>query len=287
MSEVAIRHEQIQGDGVRLHAAVAGEGPPVILLHGFPENWRSWRRQMGALAAAGFSAWAPDLRGYNLSEKPAGREPNHLRHLVEDVAAVVRATGHARAHVVGHDWGGIIAWTFAGQHPELLHRLAILNPPHLRLYMEQVRRPPQMFRSSYVLFFQLPVLPERALSRGDFAAVRKMFRSGPAVKDAFPDGEIEQYVRALAAPGALTAALNYYRTNLTTDGLKLAREAVTDAETLVLWGELDPALDLRLLDGIERVAPKVRVHRLPGISHWIQNEAPEEVNRALIDFLRG
>lgn len=126
---IEIRHERVQGHGVELHVARAGAGPPVILLHGFPENWRSWHRQIGPLAVAGFSVWAPDMRGFNLSERPAGREAYLLRHLVADVAALVRATGHPRAHVVGHDWGGIVAWTFAGAHPELLDKLVILNAP--------------------------------------------------------------------------------------------------------------------------------------------------------------
>jgi pimeloyl-ACP methyl ester carboxylesterase len=280
-----VRHERIQGDGVELHVARAGEGMPVILLHGFPENWRSWRHQIGALAEAGFSVLAPDLRGYNLSGRPPGCEPYHLRHLVEDVACLIRSTGYGKAHVVGHDWGGVIAWTFAGVHPELLDRLAILNAPHMRIYLEKVRRPPQLFQSWYVLFFQLPWLPELALSARGFHAVRHIFREFPARPGAFPDEEIESYVKALSQPGALTAALNYYRENLRASGIQLARSAVSRAETLVIWGERDPALSVGLLDGLETVAPAVRVLRIPDAGHWVQNEAPDEVNRALREFL--
>jgi epoxide hydrolase 4 len=273
--------------GVDLHVVRAGEGAPVILLHGFPEHWYSWRRQMTALADAGFAAWAPDLRGYNLSDRPAGRESYRLHYLVEDIAALVRATGQARAHVVGHDWGGIIAWAFAMAHPALLDRLVILNAPHPRLYLEKVRRPPQMLRSWYVLFFQLPGLPERALSAWDFRMVRRMFRHGPARRWAFSDEDIEQYVTALARPRALTAALNYYRASLGSELGAYARSALIEAETLVIWGERDPALGIELLDGLERVAPRLRVQRLPDAGHWVQNEAPEEVSRLLVDFLRA
>jgi pimeloyl-ACP methyl ester carboxylesterase len=286
MHRTEVRHERIEGDGVELHVARAGEGPPVILLHGFPEHWYSWRRQIAALADAGFSVYAPDMRGYNLSDKPVGRDAYHLRHLVADVAALVRATGRARAHVVGHDWGGIVAWTFAGQHPERLDKLVILNAPHLRIYLEKVRRPPQMFRSWYVLFFQLPILPERALSAQDFRAVRDMFTHYPARRGAFTDEDVKQYIEALARPGALTAGLNYYRANLSSDSLEFARSAYTEAETLVIWGERDPALGTELLQGLERVAPRVRVHRIPNVSHWVQNEAPEEVTDVLVGFLR-
>jgi pimeloyl-ACP methyl ester carboxylesterase len=280
---VELRHERIKGDGIELHVARGGEGPPVILLHGFPETWHSWHRQISALASAGFSVLAPDMRGYNLSDRPAGRRAYHLRHLVADVVALVRATGYPRAHIAGHDWGGIVAWTFAGEHPELLDKLVILNAPHLRIYLEKVRRPPQMLRSWYVLFFQLPALPEYALSAWNFRAVRDLFKR----RGAFTDEEIEEYVEALSHPGALTAGLNYYRANLASDARRIACAAVSGAETLVIWGELDPALGLELLDGLERVAPRVRVHRIPGASHWVQNEAPDEVNRVLTSFLRS
>jgi epoxide hydrolase 4 len=282
-----IRHERIAGAGVQLHVARAGEGPAVILLHGFPENWRSWKHQVPALAAAGFSVLAPDLRGYNESERPAERSAYHLRHLVADVAALVRASGRARAHIVGHDWGGILAWTFAGVHPELLDKLVILNAPHLRLYIEQVRQPSrQTLRAWYVLFFRIPRLAERVLAARDFAAVRDMFRRMPK-RPAFTDRDIDEYVAALARPAALTAALNWYRENLASrDAVELARASRVSADTLVVWGERDPALGVELLDGLERVAPRVRVHRIPDASHWVQNEAPDDVNQALIDFLR-
>jgi epoxide hydrolase 4 len=283
----AIRHERVQADGVGLHVARMGEGPPVVLLHGFPEDWRSWKHQLPALAAAGFTALAPDLRGYNESDRPAEREAYHLRHLVADVAAIVRATGRGRAHIVGHDWGGILAWAFAGAHPDLLDRLVIVNAPHMQIYIEKATRPSlQMLRAWYLLFFRMPRLPEWALSAGDFRAIRDLFRRQPK-QPAFSDEEIQAYVEALSRPGALTAALNWYRANLgSREAIDLARRARVEAPTLVIWGEHDPALGVELLDGLERVAPQVRVHRIPRASHWVQNEVPDEVNQVLIDFLR-
>jgi pimeloyl-ACP methyl ester carboxylesterase len=286
MDDSALRHERVESrGGVGLHVVMAGTGPLVVLLHGFPEHWVSWRHQMEPLVAAGFSVAAPDLRGYNLSDRPAMRDAYHLRFLVEDVVHVIRATGHERAHVIGHDWGGIIAWTFAGTHPELLDKLVIMNAPHMRLYLEKARHPPQLFRAWYVLFFHMPALPERLLSAANFAAIRVMFRQLPARRGTFSEDDIETYVAALRQPGALTAGLNYYRALRTPGGLSLARAARTDAETLIIWGERDPALGLELLQGLERVAPRARVHRLPDVSHWVQNEAPDEVNRVLVEFL--
>jgi epoxide hydrolase 4 len=286
-SRFDIRHVRVEADGVELHIAAAGDGPPVVLLHGFPENWRSWRRQFDPLVRAGFSVWAPDLRGYNLSDKPPAREAYHLRHLVADVAAIVRATGYPRAHIGGHDWGGIIAWIFAGRQPDLVDKLVIFNAPHPKIYFEKVRRPAQMLRSWYVLFFLLPGLPERTMSARNFAVVRDMFKRRPARRGAFSDDDIEQYVQALSLPGALTAGLNYYRANVRLDALALGRSARIAADTLVIWGERDPALTTALLDGLETVAPRVHVHRIADAGHWVQNEAPQEVNRILLDFFGG
>ena len=280
----AIRHERIRADGVELHVAVAGEGPPVILLHGFPENWTSWRWQFAALADAGFSVWAPDMRGYNESDRPGYREAYHLRHLVSDIASIVSATGHQRAHVVGHDWGGIVAWTFAAHHPHLLDKLVILNAPHMDIFLEKVRRPPQMFRSSYVLLFQVPGLAEWTLSAFNYRALRRSFGALAGRVGAFREEDIEHYVRGLSAPGALTAALNYYRANLRPDPLAQARRAPIAAETLVIWGDRDPALGTELLDDLQRVAPRARVHHIPDAGHWVQNEAPDEVNRLMVEF---
>ena len=288
MEEVELRHERIAGDGVDLHVVTAGTGQPVILIHGFPENWHSWRRQIPALVATGFSVLVPDMRGYNLSSRPVEQSAYQLDHLVADVVALVQASGHPRAHIVGHDWGGIVAWTFADKHPELVDKLVILNAPHLKIYLEKVRHPRQMRRSWYMLFFLLPRLPELALSARNFQAIRDMFKLRPARKTAFTDTDVEEYVEALSQPGALTAALNYYRANFTIANThKLAHSPAVRAETLVIWGELDPALGTELLEGLDQLAPNSRVHRIRDASHWVQNEAPKEVNQVLIDFLRS
>lgn len=288
MGNPEFRSQQIAGDGVNLHVMTAGSGCPVVLLHGFPENWRSWRRQIPALTAAGFSVFAPDLRGYNLSDRPIQQEAYKLPHLLADVAALVNATGCSRAHIVGHDWGGVIAWAFAERHPELTDKLVVLNAPHMKIYVEKIKHSWQILKSWYMLFFQLPRLPELALSAGNFKAIRKMFRSRPANKDAFSEQDIQEYVECLAKPGALTAALDYYRANLTVEGARrFANWKPINTETLVIWGEQDPALSLVLLEGLHELVPHLHIHRIPGASHWVQNEAPEEVNQVLLGFLKA
>lgn len=284
---VPLRHQMVRGDGVELHVAIAGDGPPVILLHGFPENWRSWRHQFAPLVRAGFSVWAPDLRGYNRSERPRDRRAYRITHLLADVAAIVKASGSPRAHICGHDWGGVIAWTFAEVYAGLIDKLVICNAPHPRIYRRSVWRPSQLFRSWYVLFFMLPRLPEWSLAAGGFRAVRRMFREMPARPNSFTDEDIELYVAALAVPGALTAALNYYRANADIGRSRLPRSSPIQAETLVLWGDRDPALATVLTIGLDRVASRVRVVHFPDAGHWIQNEAPQAVNAALTGFLNS
>ena len=278
---------RLPGDGLELHVEVTGEGSPVILLHGFPESGHSWRHQLGPLAEAGYAAWVPNLRGYPPSAVSPRQGDYHLRRLVADVAAIVHATGHARAHVVGHDWGGIIAWTFAGLYPALLDKLVILNAPHMAIYSGKVWRSSQLLRSLYAVFFQLPRLPEAAISAMDYRMMREMFARMPLQKSAFGPGDIQHYVDCLSQPGALKAALDYYRENMRSDGMALAASVHTDASTLVIWGDHDPALGVFLLEGLPRYAPNARIQRIGKASHWVQNEAPAEVNQALLRFLKG
>lgn len=281
-----MRDLRITTNGLHLHAAVAGDGEAVLLLHGFPEHWWSWRRQMSALAEAGWSAWAIDLRGYNGSDRPIARAAYRLSELVEDIAGVVRATGQTRCDVVGHDWGGVIAWRLAQAHPDLVRRLVVLNAPHPSVFARDVRRSRQLLRSAYVPFFAIPVLSEAVLAARDFAVVRSMFTRVAINPDAYGEYDIEAFIAPLRVPGALTAALNYYRANLWT-GLSSGSGADTiAADTLVLWGERDPALDVRLLDGLDRLVPRLHVRRFPHASHWVHADEHEQVNDALIGFLR-
>jgi pimeloyl-ACP methyl ester carboxylesterase len=269
---------------VRLHYVEAGEGPLVVLLHGFPEFWYEWRHQIPALAAAGFRVVAPDMRGYNLSDKPEGVERYRVELLVEDVAGLVRHLGAERAHVVGHDWGGIVAWYFAMLRPELLDRLVVLNAPHPAAFAREIVKPDQMLRSAYAGFFQLPAVPELALRAGDFALLERVLRTEPARPGAFTDADVERYKEAFAQPGALTASLNYYRAFARRD--KPAVRAIA-APTLLVWGEKDPHLVVRLTEGLEEWVPGIRVERIPEASHWVAVDEPERVNRLLAGFLRG
>ncbi len=281
-------HREAVVNGVRLHYVEAGSGPLVVLLHGFPEFWYSWRRQIPALAAAGFHVLAPDLRGYNLSAKPAGVRHYRLEALTADVAGLIRHAGAERAAVAGHDWGGAIAWTLALRQPQVLERLIVLNAPHPAAFFRELRTLGQLVKSWYMFFFQLPLLPELVLRAGDFAFFDRTLRGDPVRPDCFTAEDVRRYKEAIGRPGALTAALNYYRANLgRKEWREVGRLPRIDVPTLLIWGEQDNYLGLPLTRGLEPWVSNLRVERIPAASHWVQNDAADEVNRLLIDFLRA
>jgi len=273
-------------NGVRLHWVEAGSGPLVVLLHGFPEFHYSWRNQIPALAVAGYRVVAPDMRGYNLSEKPPGVAPYGIAHLTADVAALIAHLGETSAAVVGHDWGGAVAWHLASTRPEVVERLAVLNCPHPAALARDLRKPRQLLRSWYVFAFQVPWLPERLFRAGDHALLRRTLRREPIRPAAFTDADIERYVEAAARPGATTATINYYRAAARRHPRTMLGEHVSIAvPTLLIWGERDAHLGPHFTEDLDRWVPGIRVERIPDASHWVQNDAPERVNELLVGFL--
>jgi pimeloyl-ACP methyl ester carboxylesterase len=285
------RHRTERIEGIRLHWVEAGEGPLVVLLHGFPEFWYSWRRQISSLAGRGFRVVAPDQRGYNRSGKPRGTRHYHMDHLVADVAGLVDHLGRREALIAGHDWGGVVAWSLAYRHPELVRRLAILNAPHPAGYRELLFRSDQLLRSWYVFFFQLPYLPEKWIRRDDYAVLERMLRGDPVRENAFTSDDVAAYREALDRPGALTAALNWYRANLGVAEIVGAAATIPTGPpampVLLLWGMQDRYLSPRLAAHTEMFGADVRVVRIAEASHWIQADAPERVNRELGRFFSG
>jgi pimeloyl-ACP methyl ester carboxylesterase len=274
--------------GARLHYVEAGRGPLVVLLHGFPNFWYLWRRQIPALVEAGHRVVAPDLRGYNLSSRPSRVRDYAVGAVAGDVAALIRHVGERRAVVVGHDWGGVVAWRLAAEHADTVSRVAVLNAPHPARFADELRTLDQLARSSYAFFFQLPWLPELALRAFDFAAIRRALRGEPA-RGAFTDAEIDLHVRAFSMPGALRSALHYYRAAGRSVGgeARRASHRMIELPVLLLWGERDPFLRIELTEGLGRWARELEVRRVKGAGHWLMADAPDEVNRALVEFARG
>jgi pimeloyl-ACP methyl ester carboxylesterase len=281
-----LRHADVVVNGFRLHVAEAGpaDGPLVVLLHGFPETWAGWRAQIGPLAEAGFRVVAPDQRGYGESDKPKGVAAYGADRLAADVAALIAAAGAERASVVGHDWGGIVAFWVALRHPERVDRLAILNAPHPAVFWPYLRRHPrQWLRSAYVALFQLPGLPEWLLGRDGARpladALRRNSRPG-----AFPDALLDEYRRAWSAPGALTAMLNWYRAVFRYPSPAPPSPRI-GVPTLILWGARDAALGAGIADANLALCDDGRLDLFPDATHWIAHEEPDAVNRRLIAFL--
>ena len=280
---VPLQSRLVDGAGVRLHVVEAGpeDGPLVLLLHGFPEFWYGWRHQIPALARAGWRVWAPDGRGYNLSDAPAGVAAYDVDRLADDVEALMDAAGVERAHVVGHDWGAVVAWWLALRTARRVDRLAILNVPHPVAFREFLGRSPvQLARSWYVGFFQLPALPEAVLRRTGAWVLRRTSAPGT-----FSDADLARYQAAWDRPGRAHGMISWYRAL----ARRLATFEIPDptvrVPTLIVWGEDDAFLDRRLAPRSAAFCTDARLHVLPGVSHWVQHEVPDAVNRQLLAFL--
>ena len=297
----AVTHDFATVNGVRLHYAEAGSGLDlVILLHGFPEFWYSWRHQLTALGAQHHIV-APDLRGYNLSDKPARVEDYQIDVMVDDVIGLIDHFGASKASVVAHDWGAGLAWAVAQKHPDRISKLAVMQVPPAAAWRANISVR-QLLRSWYMFFFLLPRVPEWAISRNDFAALDDVFKKKIARAGSFSDADIELYKQALRQPGALTAAVNYYRANVfrlmgrkpkrreaeNKPSSVMAREKDNRIRvpTLFIFAEQDMAILPQTVKGMANfINAPYRELRIPNCSHWVQNEAPEEVNAALMEFL--
>jgi epoxide hydrolase 4 len=268
---------------VRLHYVEAGSGPLVVLLHGFPEFWFGWRLQIAELAAAGFRVVAPDMRGYNLSSRPAGVRAYGAVKVADDITGLIRKLGYDSAMLVGHDWGGTVAWTTAMNHPEVVDRLVILDAAHPRKLQKGLFRPRQLLRSWYFFFFALPWLPELLVRARRFRFFQRFLRDA---RPAYTPEEMDRYVEAWSQPGALTGMIDYYRYSVFTPPWK-AWSAIRpiSAPTLVIWGKRDRYLGPTLAEPDRNDVPNLdRVVRLPNASHWVHHDEAERVNQLLIDF---
>jgi pimeloyl-ACP methyl ester carboxylesterase len=279
------RHRSVECNGIHLHIAEQGEGPLVILLHGFPEFWYSWRNQIGPIADAGYRVVAADMRGYALSDKPRGVSGYRIDVLADDIAALVRALGEESAAIVGHDWGGVVAWATAIRHPSTISRLVILNAPHPGAMRRAVRSLRQLRRSWYVFAFQLPWIPEMMIRARNLRIIRRLFSTGPVRREAFTDADIERYVDAVRRPATLTSMINYYRAALRYRGRRIAATENVTMPTLILWGMRDEYLGAELIDGLERWVSDLRILRFPEATHWLQHDEPQRVTSAILDFL--
>jgi len=292
--EPSVRHDYATVNGIRLHYAHAGSGDLILFLHGFPEFWYAWKEQLGYFGR-GHLAVAPDLRGYNLSEKPAELDAYRVATIVEDVRALAaRLNGGKPFVLVGHDWGGAIAWATAIKYPAIVKRLVIINAPHPAVFNRLLNEDPDQQRaSSYMLFFRSPDAEHR-LADSNYRMLVGFFADLSAAGK-FTDRDREAYLQAWSQPGALTGGLNYYRASRVgppvagrrdSFDIGAARADLTVAvPTLVIWGENDTALLPGNLVGLDRYVKQLTIERIPTVSHWVIHEEPDRVNRLIDAFL--
>jgi epoxide hydrolase 4 len=273
-----------RADGVMLNVIEAGpeQGPLVILLHGFPDFWWGWRRQIGPLSDTGLRVLAPDQRGYNLSDKPRGLSLYHVDQLAADVIGLMTTYGRRSVRLVGHDWGGLVAWWTACLYPDAVERLAVLNAPHPAVVGSYMRdHPGQVVRSSYIGFFQIPWLPEAALRFANYALLRQsLLRSSRA--GTFAEKDLSHYEEAWSQAGALESMLAWYRALRQFNPKE--REAPISPEVLILWGRHDLALESGLAEASLKLCRRGRLQWLEA-SHWVHLEEWRTVNEALVAFL--
>ena len=284
-SGIAIR--SVAANGLTFEVAEAGSGDHLALcLHGFPELHFSWRHQMPLLASMGYRVWAPNQRGYGASSRPDDVEQYTMDRLTADVAALFDASGATTLTLIAHDWGGAVAWNFAINRVRPVERLVVMNLPHPFCFAAALKHWPQRRRSWYVAFFQLPWLPERWLAANRAAVIRRMFVGMAIDKARFPAAVLDVYAAAARRPGALTAMVNWYRAAVRhREAMMVGNRGRVEVPTLIVWGEADTALGLETLDGTDRFVADLTIRRLPGVSHWVQQEAPEAVNAVLSAWL--
>jgi epoxide hydrolase 4 len=272
-------------NGINLHVVMAGpqDGKLVILLHGFPEFWYGWRKQIPALAAAGYTVWAPDQRGYNVSDKPQGLDAYQMDLLAADVVGLIDAAGREQAIVVGHDWGAGVTWRVAHQHPDRVEKAVILNVPHPWLLAKTAGKNwRQALRSSYMLYFQLPGIPERMMQVDNWQPLVDTMQ-GSSQPGTFSRQDMAAYRQAWSQPGAMTAMLNWYRAALQRPPSWSPSPRIR-VPTLMIWGAGDRFLGRELAPPSIDLCDDGRLVFVEDATHWVQHEAPDRVNALLLDF---
>ena len=288
-------HHSLLVNDVSLHCAIQGNGPTMIFLHGFPEFWYCWKNQIPEFSKE-FRVVAPDMRGYGLSDRPIEVDKYKMRLLIGDIVGLVKALGEEKVILIGHDWGGIVAWSFALNFPEFLKALVILNAPHPTIFAQALKNSPEQEKASqYTLLFRSD-RGEEILTRNHYEFLKNLVFNGCKDPSVFTEEDRAAYVEAWSQPGAITGGLNYYRASplletsqdgrFLVDERGLSKVKEIQVPTLVIWGEDDVALTLGLLNGLEKQVRELYIKRISGATHWVQHDAPELVNKYIWEFVK-
>ena len=289
--DLLLHHEFANINGIKMHYVTIGEGPLIVFLHGFPEFWRSWKNQISFFSKK-FKVVALDMRGYGETERPVKVGEYRIEKLARDVTELIDSLGQKKATVVGHDWGGAVAWATAMMNPSFVEKLIVMNAPHPAIVQRNAfRNYAQMQKSWYMFFFLLEKAPEKVLSSNNFEILKHMFEISIKRKDRFSLSDIEEYVSSWSKEGGITGGLNYYRANLNEEFWGNLGESIPFPKikipTLQIWAEDDMFLGKELTEGTKEfvVDAPFSLNVIPNCGHWVQQEAPEEVNQIMEEFL--
>ena len=285
MVTAGLEHSFIKTNGINLHYVSQGKGKLMLMLHGFPEFWYSWRHQIAEFASD-YRVVAVDMRGYNDSDKPENVSAYQMSELVADVKGTIDGLGYEDCILVAHDWGGAIAWNFAYTYPEMVEKLIVMNLPHPAKFFEGLKTWAQLQKSWYIFFFQIPWLPELIFQANNYQAIASTFIDMAIDKSAFPPEVLTEFQNAAAKPGALTAMINYYRANFKFPSDSTVEDwSILDIPTLMIWGEEDTALGKELTYGTGAYVEHLEIKYIRNCSHWVQQERSELVNQYMRSFL--
>lgn len=277
-----IEEKYIKTNDITLHTIVIGKGRPVILLHGFPDFWYGWKGIIPELKTK-FKLIIPDMRGYNLSDKPKGTQKYKMKYLIDDIKGLINALNLERPYLAGHDWGGVVAWGFAEKYPELIRKLIILNAPHLKIFASLLQtNKAQQKASSYIFQFLKPG-GEQFLFEDDFRWLKFAVFNGLQNKKSLNDFDKEQYMKAWSQPDAIISGVNYYKANVSFDDFT----GFINVPTMVFHGMKDTALLPVILEGVEKYVRDLKILKIPNSSHWIMHEEPHLISTKIIEFLEG
>jgi len=289
--DLLLHHEFANINGIKMHYVTIGEGPLIVFLHGFPEFWKSWKHQISFFSKK-FKVVALDMRGYGETERPIQVGEYRIEKLARDVTELIDSLGQKKATVVGHDWGGAVAWATAMMNPSFVEKLIVMNAPHPAIVQRNAfRNYAQMQKSWYMFFFLLEKAPEKVLSSNNFEILKHMFEISIKRKDRFSLSDIEEYVSSWSKEGGITGGLNYYRANLNEEFWGNLGESIPFPKikipTLQIWAEDDMFLGKELTEGTKEfvVDALFSLNVIPNCGHWVQQEAPEEVNQIMEEFL--
>ena len=274
-----IEEKFVETNNIKLHTIVIGEGPPLVLLHGFPDFWYGWKSVITSLKKY-YKLIIPDMRGYNLSDKPEGVEKYKIEILVEDIKGLIESLSLGKVFLAGHDWGGVVAWAFAEKYPELLQKLAILNAPHMKIFQQKLRTDKKQQKASFYIFEFLKPEGEKFLFKDDYKWLKFAVFEGMKNKSNLTDFDKEQYLSAWTQPGAILGGVNYYRANVSFDDWtgKIA------VPTLVIHGMKDSAVLSSVLNGLSDYVDDLKIVRAENSSHWVMHDQPELVVSSFKEF---